>query len=161
MLLRIKLFFLFVPLALLACGRLDISSNRYESYAAALDADAIGQGRWLPSQLPVSAVGIRETHDIDTNEVWFSYASASSRPPEECSKLLADQLRLPRSRWVHEVEEFFRGLKDVQASGRASFYSCHDAGYDYYLVIDPERNLAYGWSLGGYAERFGQPGTAR
>ncbi|MDQ0704756.1 hypothetical protein QF043_003548 [Pseudomonas sp. W3I7] len=161
MLLRIKLFFLFVPLALLACGRLDISSSRYETYAAALDAGAIGPGRWLPSQLPASAVGIRETHDIDTNEVWFSYASASNRPPEECSELLADQLRLPRTRWVYEVEEFFRGLKDVQASGRASFHSCHGAGYDYYLVIDPERNLAYGWSLGGYGEGLGRPGAAR
>lgn len=147
--LRIKLLVLLVPMALVACGRVDISSSRYESYAAARAADAIGQGRWLPSQLPESATGIRETHDIDTNEVWFSYASASSSPPGGCSTLTADELRLPRVRSVNEVEAFFRGLKGAQASGRARLHQCHETGYDYYLVIDPEGNLAYGWSLGG------------
>jgi hypothetical protein len=44
----------------------------YPTQAAALADGAIDRG-WVPGTLPISASGIHEEHDLDTNEVWMRF----------------------------------------------------------------------------------------
>lgn len=52
--------------------------SRYDSLENADQADVVGNHKWIPAYLPPSTAGIREMHDLDTNEGWlrFEYAPA-------------------------------------------------------------------------------------
>lgn len=148
---------LLVPVVLMAVKRLDIVTVTYASHAAARDAGALGPGKWLPGGLPASAVGIREMHSIDTNELWFSYTSASNGPPEDCSPRAMGDVAGPRVRRVSKVETFARDVEVLRQSGRGRFYRCQDGDDRYYLAIDPQSDRAFGWSSGN----IGAADTAR
>lgn len=145
-----------LPVALLACTRMDVSSQNYKSHAEASDAGALGKGMWLPGGLPKNAVDIREAHDVDTNEVWFSYSDTSNETPSECSEIAWVGVLAPRVRRVTEIDEFSRNVRSLQRSGRGHLYRCRGEEYDYYLAVDPRSNQAFGWSLGDTGDRKSQ-----
>jgi hypothetical protein len=65
---------------LAACS--DRIDNNYRTLADAERDGAIDRG-WLPSILPASTRNIRESHNIDTNEVWCSFELSNVSPEEE------------------------------------------------------------------------------
>jgi len=50
----------------------DVQINKYSNIDAVKNQQAIKHG-WIPAILPHSAYEIRETHDIDTNELFGSF----------------------------------------------------------------------------------------
>ena len=58
------------------CAHLETPTSRYESYAAAEEAGAMLEGKWIPSFLPRSSRNIVETHNVNTNKqlITFDYA---------------------------------------------------------------------------------------
>ena len=59
--------------ALLSLKYLEKPRSTFASFANMEAAGMIDAG-WLPDYLPKSAVNIEERHDLDTNEVWASFA---------------------------------------------------------------------------------------
>jgi hypothetical protein len=129
-------------LATAGCG-----GDRYETYFAtyadAKNAGALGRDKWLPEFLPVSAIEIREQHDIDTNALWvtFSFGDAFHAPPT-CS---------PSTREATSDNEGPRWWQQAAAAldSPIQFYQCTQAtelgGYwarsDCMLWIGPHRAI--------------------
>ncbi|MGO4550470.1 hypothetical protein AB4059_05125 [Lysobacter sp. 2RAF19] len=126
---------------------MDIASQSYTSYGAARDAGALGKWKWLPSDLPESARDIREMHDVDTNEVWFSYQDPSGNAPSKCEKIRWADIRAPRDSRTREVAEFDRQIASSHMSG-GQLYRCVGESYGYQLAVNPKSGRAYGWSRG-------------
>lgn len=145
---KAKCLFVLLSITLVACMPSDFTSTSYESYAKAQIVEALGAAAWLPGTLPRSAVDIRETHNVFTNEIWFSYLSTSNDPPDKCNSRMVSELKFPRARNVREITLFHRDLNLLKKSGRAIYYRCRDEEYDYYLAVDSESGRAFGWSPG-------------
>lgn len=59
-------------LGLFALAHFENPSSRFGTYEELKAAGLIERG-WVPEQLPKSAIGIEESHDIDTNHGWASF----------------------------------------------------------------------------------------
>lgn len=118
----------------------------YDSYADAASAGVIGKGVWLPSELPKSAKKIREAHDIDTNEVWFTYRDELHQIPESCKRTMWNKAIEPRLRKEKEPRDFLLQVRMLSRSKNVRIYSCRGEEYAYHLAFDPYENLGVGWS---------------
>lgn len=76
--------------------------SAYPDLAAAKATGAVESG-WIPSWLPAGATGLREIHDIDTNQSALSFqpgATVGWTPPSDCAvvdaaKVVTSRLRVP------------------------------------------------------------------
>ena len=134
--------------ALVALSRLDVSSARYASYEVAMRAEALGPGKWLPGDIPSTAMDITETHDIDTNEVWFSYRDKAGNRPPHCRVVDAGSVVVPRRIRHGEVGALVDRLTDLVQSRQGAFHACRGEAFDYFLATDPASGLVLGWSHG-------------
>jgi hypothetical protein len=79
-------FVAFVVIEAAGCSRFERPEASYASYSEAEGAGALGPGSWIPEFLPVSAIDIREQHNIDTNERWLRFSfTGDFKPPDSCS----------------------------------------------------------------------------
>ena len=121
--------------------------SSYPDKAAAIQDGAIARG-WVPAWLPESALAIRETHNLDTNETWREFELPATEILEldhSCSSLSRPP-SLPRRA---------PGWWPATLSGdEHRFYRCHDDdGFDAYLAWKPEVHKGYFWR-----SRFGAAG---
>jgi hypothetical protein len=120
----------------------------YPSFAAAAQAQAIGDEKWIPSFVPRSATDIREIHNLDTNEVWLAFRFESQdrewldRP---CVTSGDRPMILPRRRpadWWPEV--LVRSGNGTRYFESYRFYRCGTKGI---VAIDGTGATAYYWAL--------------
>lgn len=112
------------------CGGNDYVESRYDDLAAASEAGAVAHG-WVPSFLPASATAIRETHNLDTNEVWMTFSMVQNAfdGVDACER--SDDILLPRDSglawWPEGLSE---GTEPEQlGASRYAFYRCGNAAF--------------------------------
>jgi hypothetical protein len=137
-----------VILLQVACERMETAENAYATFADALKAEAVGDGKWIPGLVPPSAREIREAHNLDTNEVWLAFRLDSTELPviaERCTRITEDRLARARKRpakwWP---EDLVRGAEKAQPGTPYQHYEC---GTKSFLSIDTASNKAYYWVL--------------
>jgi len=135
--------------------RAEVSAVRYQDRSAAELAGALGPGKWLPTEVPLSAVSIEEAHDSDTNEVWFTYAVAdvSTPVPSGCVAVTSDEAKVPDFDRAVRIAPFAGRIQHLWGASGVGFYRCNGDSYDYDLVFDKESKQAWAWSLGDTAEK--------
>lgn len=133
---------------LAACDWIEISENAYADYDEAMKAGAIGEEKWLPKFLPVSAKDIRELHNLDTNEQWVRFRFASTESEQlthSCGGKTRSEIRLPGKDagdwWPNPLRQ---GAPDP-SPGEYLYFSCGAARY---LAIRTNNNVAFFWSTG-------------
>lgn len=131
------LFLLLVTLCSSGC-----SWERPESFYASLSEarlkGAIEAG-WVPPWLPEGATGLRELHDIDTNESMLAFDLDPTRDwqlPDHCQPVAFQELsppRFSRSWWpsAQQLEKsylFFRCKGDLPFSAPVTWVGKHKSG---------------------------------
>lgn len=136
-------------LALAACERIETVSQQFDTYDAAAVKNAIGEWKWLPQGLPPSAIDIRETHNIDTNEVWFSYKDPDLRVPAGCVQITPESATAPRiTKASGESKRVASLASSLLESRDAPIYACNDEAYRYLVAVDRSSGMVVGWSTG-------------
>lgn len=144
------LFIVVAPIAILfSLSRIDVSSVRYANYEEARLSGAIGKWKWLPGDISSTAREIIETHDVDTNEIWFLYRDKAKNFSSNCREVNPKSVRIPRKIRHAEVDSFIERLTGLMESGRGKYYTCRGEEYDYFLAIDSASDQVLGWSNGG------------
>ena len=131
--LQIMAALLLVSLISLGCERIETVETDYLDSAAANKADAVGDGKWIPGILPHSAKKIRETHNIDTNEIWlFFNFSADDRDSitKACQRIAEHEViyprKSPRTWWPQTLTK--RSKDTHPTSETYEYYRCKDGG---------------------------------
>lgn len=132
----------------------EMTTNQYADYKEA-EVDGALQRGWLPRNLPASAHGITETHNIDTNQIWvrFQFDRADIKSfLRQCAK--AADLRLPSAARTKKMAAWWpEALTDKsgeQLPNTTQAYRCSkmphaksklDAG----MVLDTQAQTAWYW----------------
>lgn len=112
--------------------------SSYTSFSEARLKGAVEAG-WIPAWLPESAVGIRELHDIDTNESMLAFdldPRQAWQLPDHCQSVTYQQLSPPRfsRKWwpsARQLEQsyfFYRCEGDVPFSAAVTWVGKHKSG---------------------------------
>ena len=134
--------------AVLGLYSCEVSTVSYTSYDEAKSREAIGAYKWLPSLIPTSARDIRESHDVDSNEVWFTFLfdGKFEPPPDMCSGVNRSEIvmRTPK-RW-DRFPTFVRDARSQALQPGMSLFACHGESYRFFLAIDKAERRVIGWS---------------
>ncbi|WP_313138837.1 hypothetical protein [Stenotrophomonas sp.] len=140
-----KLFriLLILALALFVPGCMEVVSAEYADRDEAMNRNAIGEAKWLPTWLPADAVNIRETHDIDTNASWlvFHLRSGALVLPENCSN--AARPEMPGKRVMRRLPLFARDARSRASASNGTFYLCTEGATTHWVTHDREMDLVY------------------
>jgi hypothetical protein len=139
---------LFMMLLVLGCERMETVETVYPDFRAAVQAEAVGDAKWIPAFLPTSATRIREVHNLDTNEQWLAFLFSSADLPAlggACRPVGGKDIVFPRRApgpwWPRELTRQAKGHELPQ--GRYDYYSCPThAG----MAVAGERPEAYFWT---------------
>lgn len=145
---RTMVIVLFASLVLVpsACEQMETVETRYPDSESAMKAGAVGEGKWIPKFLPSSAINIRETHNMDTNELWLSFhfkPTDHASFGQACTPIIASKTAYPRKspgRWW--PTRLLQGSDDVPET--YGFYQCAGSGI---LAIDTNKSEAFYWDL--------------
>jgi len=148
------LVILLVPLVLYVCS--DRRGNDYASLADVGDAMAHG---WLPRWITSDATGIREIHNLDTNETWGVFTFGRSGSDElvvACREVPETSIPFPRSRpgnwWPREL------VDSSDNSGEYRLMKCQERSLDKpgqwetssaFAAIRDKAHVAYFWRVSG------------
>lgn len=151
-----KLAFVLLPVvaivaAVLGLYSCEVSSISYASYEEAKSRGAIGAYKWLPSIIPKSARGIQESHDVDSNEVWFTFVfDGDFEPPSAtCSGVNRNSVTMrPPRRW-DRFPKFVQEARSEVFQPSMIWFACQGESYHFFLAVDRTRNRVIGWSNGG------------
>ena len=136
---------LLVGLGLYSC---EVSSARYSSYADAAYVGALGAYKWLPSLIPSTATAIRESHDVDSNEVWFTFGFENGFDPlqHSCTATTrgAISMRIPH-RW-DRFPKFVKIARNEIANTEMQLYACQGDSFPFFLALNRKERRAIGWS---------------
>lgn len=129
----------------------EVTDVEFATEAAARRADAVGEGKWLPSWLPADAIRIREAHNLDTNESWakFSLTTPLNQPPAHCELVPLSDAILPEPMGMSRFPAFVRqGREEIKSRGDFALYSCRENdGAQRFLAIASDKLRAYTWLL--------------
>jgi hypothetical protein len=129
----------------------EVSSTSYATYEKAESNGAIGQYKWLPSDIPTTAKEIQESHDVDSNEVWFTFAYEGVFEPsaDTCNTVERGsvQIRQPK-RWDRFPGFVKQARIDAVGLGMV-WFSCRGESFTYFLAVDRPGRRIIGWSNGG------------
>ena len=130
---------------LVACERLEIVTNTYQDYQAAIRDGAVKRVR-IPTFLPESAAGIVEKHNIDTNEIWLSFSmdkEEMSRLGEFCQTTTIETTLFPEEAggdsWPHDL---INRSKTSSMSDRFNYYQCSDGAL---LAVQLDERKVFYW----------------
>jgi hypothetical protein len=127
------------------CEANDYIESRYDDFSEAQAAGAVTRG-WIPSFLPSSSTGIREIHNVDTNEVWIAFTASRNALEgiEECDQSARAEGMLPRnvgvSWWPQALSE---GAAETTVS-QYSFYRCGAAAF---IAVDRAEPKFFYWLI--------------
>lgn len=146
-----------IVVAVMGLYSCEVSSISYASYEEAKSRGAIGTYKWLPSVIPTSARDILESHDVDSNEVWFTFVFDGNfvPPPEACSAVdrSAVVIRTP-SGW-DRFPKFVREARGQALQPGMLLFACQGESYPLFLAVDQAQRRAIGWSA--VDDRVGNP----
>lgn len=138
-----------ILLLLAACGRLDVTENRYRDTRSAISAGAIERG-WIPVFLPLSANEIIEQHNLDTNEVLLRFLMDQSdigSIAKSCQRTERLTITFPRKGashwWPESLTE--KGANLQQRVNGHEYYHCNDGGF---IVVERSGHEVFYWHLG-------------
>lgn len=136
--------------AILGLYKNEVSSTSYASYDEAMSKGAIGIYKWLPSIIPKSAYEINESHDVDSNEVWFAlrFDDQFGLLPDSCFRANRDSIVIRSPRGWDRFPDFVRKARSDVIKESVHLYRCHGESYQFFLAIDEADNRAIGWSNG-------------
>jgi len=105
----------------------------YPNFEAASKAKAVGEGKWIPGFLPLSATNIREKHNLDTNEVWLFFHFSTDDLASiinACQQTAQHEVIYPRKSvgnwWPQALTQY---SKKIQPSDKTyEYYHCNDGG---------------------------------
>lgn len=138
-------------LTVAACENLETVENHYSNTESAINSGAIERG-WVPVFLPPSAKDIYEQHNLDTNEVWLSFAMDADDLDminRSCQKTGSENVSFPRMGidggwWPETLTE--RGIDShLQQAAEYTHYRCENGGS--IAVEDGGRKVFY-WHFG-------------
>lgn len=137
-----RILLILVP-ALFVPGCMEVVSVEYSDRDAAMNRNAIGEAKWLPTWLPADAVNIRETHDIDTNASWlvFRLRSGALVLPENCRRTARPEM--PSKRVMRRFPVFARDAWSRASASNGTFYLCNEGATTHWVTHDREMDLAY------------------
>lgn len=135
----------FTMAALIQTACSDLVESSYSSMVDAKRAGAVDRG-WLPPFVPEGARGIREIHNVDTNETWCVFelpteevvslrGALSVVTPNEVS---SRRVRRPGVSWWPEVLAGALDLKAIEGAGLELYKS----GF-ILVAIDKQRGRAF------------------
>lgn len=135
-----------VVLGLYSC---EVSSTSYASYKEAESREAMGAHKWLPSLIPASARDIRESHDVDSNEVWFMFVFEGNFDPPAamCSTVNRSEIALRPVNWWDRFPNFVREARTRVIKPGMRLFSCNGESYSFFLAVDETDKSAIGWSF--------------
>ena len=133
------------------------SESHYRNMRAAQADTAVERG-WIPEWLPVSTRDIRETHNLDTNQIWISFKFERDdflKAIENTNAQSLSSLRLdigPYRRkitWWPDRNDPALTAPDAEwryykGRGRIPF-QIGGINYDYFVAADLSRGVAYYW----------------
>lgn len=128
----------------------ETKTSRYISYNDAKNANAIGEGKWLPIWLPDDSFEISETHNIDTNETWlrFRFVKPMEGLGKWCKVITKTDVRFPANRDIVERLDVREAIARMQSDVAVDFYVCNDLVDRYrFLVLSSTDHIAYSWML--------------
>jgi hypothetical protein len=139
-----------VVAAVLGLYSCEVSSISYASYEEAKSRGAIGTHKWLPSLIPTLARDIRESHDVDSNEVWFTFVfdGKFEPPPETCSGVDRGAVAIRKPRRWDRFPEFVRDARSHVLQPGMLLFACQGESYRFFLAVDGAKGQAIGWSRG-------------
>ena len=139
--LRICLLVAAAGVLFLGCD--ETSSSSYKTLDDATRDGAVGG--WLPRAIPDSAINIRETHDIDTNETWAAFALPSHQRNAFTSRLKEAQpsnvagLRIDSARSPSWWPRRFTGtLTEIAMQQRNCHFYVDAAPQEVFVVCESE-----------------------
>jgi len=148
----------FLTAAMLAGGCsgdfVETTTNQYANYKEATEGGALQRG-WLPRNLPGSAHGIIETHNIDTNELWAKFQFIQSDINSflrQCIEI-AD-LPLPSSTRAKKMAAWWPETLTDKSDGRLpsamQTYHCSSMPhannvFDANIILDAREQIAWYW----------------
>jgi len=127
----------------------EVTSISYDTYEDAKSAEAFGAYKWLPSLIPTTARNIQESHDVDSNEVWFMFSFEKNfEPPfETCSSTDRNSVVMRKPKGWDRFPKFVRDARSQVIQPGKALFACQGESYQYFLSIDRKAGLAIGWSV--------------
>ena len=130
-------------------GCSDRKEVRYETFAQAKKDRAFERG-WLPRMMPSNVSGVRELHDVDTNEGWglFSFNANgfdSGSLATACTVSASPvTVRSPSTSWW---PEYLSGtLTQSQISGNGLvLYECREPNTRMFVALNLRSGTGYFW----------------
>ncbi|WP_164273525.1 hypothetical protein [Stenotrophomonas sp. B1-1] len=137
-----RILLILVP-ALFVPGCMEVVSVEYSDRDAAMNRNAIGEAKWLPTWLPADAVNIRETHVIDTNASWlvFRLRSGALVLPENCR--ITARPEMPSKRVMRRFPMFARDAWSRASASNGTFYLCNEGATTHWVTHDREMDVVY------------------
>lgn len=131
------------------CEWLETYENKYENYDAALKANALGAGKWLPTFLPRSATNILERYKVDTNESWVRFSfdvDHLNSMVANCKIASSSTIKFPRRTAGHWwPKHLLKNQSDaMSANEKGIYYYCNSVSF---LAIINETKIAYYWTI--------------
>jgi hypothetical protein len=131
-----------------ACS--DVIESTYSSATDAKDRGAVERG-WVPALLNQETFGIRETHNIDTNEVWGTFQFTQGKNPVDPSKVtpVSDEDATKRHFREPDVNWWPSMLHSPVAAAnlsRAGFRVYADSEAKVFFAYHIESGIGYFWS---------------
>lgn len=134
-------------LLILGCERMEVVETTYPNFESAVNAKAMGDGKWVPGFLPPSATSIREVHNIDTNEVWLFFRLDSDDIPAMitfCKKIIERDVVFPRQSpgnwWPHALTQHPEDPQKIESI--YDYYRCTPRGV---MAINQNKSEAHFW----------------
>jgi hypothetical protein len=132
-------------LVMAGCERIEVVESIYPDYEAAVSAGAIDRG-WIPEFIPPSAKEIKETHNLDTNEVWVSFVWGSGEwlsVEEDCRTVEGERIELPRKSgggwWPPALVE---ASNPPPRKSEYAYYRCKNGAV---LAVQSKERRVYYW----------------
>ena len=143
--------FVFVTIFILyVMAASETKTSQYISYNEAKKANAIGEGKWLPSWLPDDSFEISETHNIDTNETWlrFRFVKPMEGLGKWCKAITKTDVRFPPNGDIAKRSDVREAIEWMRSDVPVEFYVCNDlANRCRFLVLNSAHHIAYSWML--------------
>lgn len=133
----------------MACERMDNVESMYPNFEAAIKANAVGKGRWVPEFLPPSSTNIYEKHNLDTNEQWlsFKFAGDIASIVNSCEQSTIQQIMYPRRSPGKWWPQTFLQNFDNHMNTNYIYYKCKENGFIGIMAINIEKGEGYYWLL--------------
>lgn len=149
----IVLLFAFI---FIGCERMETMESTYPNFEAAVKADAVGEGKWIPDFLPHSSTSIRERHNLDTNEQWLSFNFSGENDPilNSCKKTTLQEIEYPRRSPGNWWPQTLIQDSDKQQKTNYVYYKCQENDFLGIMALNMEKGEGYYWLIKKISLRY-------